>query len=522
MDLSNRALQILIVLLALMLYGAGIWSTSILTQGDESDYIRSSQEMLASGDYLTPTFRNQLRFTKPPLLYWMLVASYDVFGVNYFASRFPTVLCSILSVIFVFRMGLTLFDKKAALIAASMTATTFGMIKFSKIALMESPLILTLLLAFYYFARFYKEDKNSHLLWSFVFIGLSSLLKSPVYSVLTVGVMTLFLLLQGELQRFYRKEFVFAGVLGIMIAAPWYIAMIVMHGSIFTDFYLNEHINKFEAEPHYLFRVWVGLLLYLLPWTFYCIYATAATFSKSLYKKWSYKLLLITIGMFLLIFLLPNQKGHYYSIPLIPYCGLLIGGVLSQGLKTHIVWECLTALVLVIAGIVFIAAALLLDSGKFLSMAAAICVIAAAILLIRHHDTIIPCLLVGLSMLLFYVNIIPALNLEIIPVNRTLQIARDKPLYSYNLSPLKFADSLGRNVAEVLEPDDLHRLLDNGGVVIITDDELSPLKPTLKDDVKVVLEWKRWRRRLAFKKVFEAMLTQKTEEIQQSVYLIAK
>jgi len=48
------------------------------------------------------------------------------------------------------------------------------------------------------------------------------------------------------------------------------------------------------------------------------------------------------------------------------------------------------------------------------------------------------------------------------------------------------------------------------------------LKPTLKDDVKVVLEWKRWRRRLAFKKVFEAMLTQKTEEIQQSVYLIAK
>ncbi len=522
MNLSNRTLQFLIVLLGLLIYGAGIWSTSILTQGDESDYIRSSQEMLASGDYLSPTFREQLRFTKPPLLYWMLVVSYEIFGVNYFASRFPTVICAILTIIFVFRMGLTLFDKKSALIAASMTATCFGMIKFSKIALMESPLILMLLLSFYYFARFYKEQNNRLIITSFVFIGLSALLKSPVYSVLVVIVMFVFLWSEGALSRITHKEILVAVLIGLAIGVPWYLSMVVIHGSVFTDFYLNEHLDKFDAEPHYLLRVWAGLLLYLLPWTFYFVQAIIATFSERLHKMWPYKLLLITIGLFLLIFLMPNQKGHYYSIPLLPYCGLLIGAIAAHGSASTKLWDGMTALILVMVGIVFTAAAVLLDSGHFLSLVAAISVIAAAIVIIRTHKKVVPSLLVGFSMVLFYVNIMPTVNLEIIPVSKTLQIAGDQSLYSYKLSPLKFADSLERNVSEILEPRELQQNLANGGLVIITDDDLIPLQPLLRGKAKVKLEWKRWRRRLAFTKVFEVLWARRTEELQQSVYLIAK
>ena len=285
-NVSNRNIQALLIAFSLSIYIAGIGSSSILTQGDESDYIRSSQEMFSSGDLLTPTFRGKPRFTKPPLLYWMLVSSYEIFGVNFFASRLPMVICGVLVVIFVYRMGLVLFDRNAAIIAALLTATSFGMVKFSKIALMESPLVLTMLLTFYYFARFHKENDNRLLIVSFVFLGLSSLLKSPIYSVLAAGIIALFLATEGAVRKLYSKEFASAIIVALLVSMPWYLAMVVIHGPLFFDFYVNEHVNKFTAVPHHILRVWAGLLLYLLPWTFYFIYSVITIADSNAGQQW--------------------------------------------------------------------------------------------------------------------------------------------------------------------------------------------------------------------------------------------
>ena len=68
---------------------------------DEQYYTAAAIQMARSGDYLTPRDeRGAPRFQKPILAYWLLAASYRLFGVSPFTSRLPFLLagCAILAV----------------------------------------------------------------------------------------------------------------------------------------------------------------------------------------------------------------------------------------------------------------------------------------------------------------------------------------------------------------------------------------------------------------------------------------
>jgi len=53
---------------------------------DEPRYAQVAREMLARHDLITPTLGGLPWFEKPPLLYWMTMASYRVFGVKEFSA----------------------------------------------------------------------------------------------------------------------------------------------------------------------------------------------------------------------------------------------------------------------------------------------------------------------------------------------------------------------------------------------------------------------------------------------------
>jgi len=55
---------------------------------DEPRYSQVAREMLARGDWITPTLGGFNWFEKPALLYWLQIVSYKLFGVSEFAARF--------------------------------------------------------------------------------------------------------------------------------------------------------------------------------------------------------------------------------------------------------------------------------------------------------------------------------------------------------------------------------------------------------------------------------------------------
>lgn len=55
---------------------------------DEPRYAQVAREMFERGDWVTTTLGGFNWFEKPALLYWLQIASYNIFGVNEFAARF--------------------------------------------------------------------------------------------------------------------------------------------------------------------------------------------------------------------------------------------------------------------------------------------------------------------------------------------------------------------------------------------------------------------------------------------------
>ena len=66
---------------------------------DEPRYAQVAREMYLRGDLVTPTLGGHTWFEKPALLYWMMMASYRLFGVSEWAARFGPALAGLLTVL---------------------------------------------------------------------------------------------------------------------------------------------------------------------------------------------------------------------------------------------------------------------------------------------------------------------------------------------------------------------------------------------------------------------------------------
>src|SRR5882724_51349 len=130
----------LLVLLAIPLLGWGSASLP-LTGPDEPRYAAIANEMLQTGDYVTPRLAGKPWFEKPALSYRLMAASYRVFGVNEFAARFPSILLALLSVLVIFYTGRRIASARMGLLAALALECSIAMIAFSRAA--STDMILT-------------------------------------------------------------------------------------------------------------------------------------------------------------------------------------------------------------------------------------------------------------------------------------------------------------------------------------------------------------------------------------------
>lgn len=133
-----------IVLLA-DLGGARLWDR------DEPRNARCAAEMLESGNWVVPTFAGELRTHKPPLLYWLQIASYKVFGVNEFSARLPSALSGLGTVLLTLVIASRLLGPSVAPWVGMSLGTSLMFVLASRAATPDGPLIFcsTLAIAIY-------------------------------------------------------------------------------------------------------------------------------------------------------------------------------------------------------------------------------------------------------------------------------------------------------------------------------------------------------------------------------------
>ena len=198
---------LLLAIIAFYFYGLGYLP---LVGPDEPRYAQVSREMLLRGDLITPTLGGHTWFEKPALLYWMMIASFKMFGVSEWSARLGSALAGLLTITAVWYVGRKVertsspFDVEGlGFWSAFAAATSLGMIVFSRGASFDIVITMTTTWALsFFFLQEMAETSRAKALFLAGFyaaVGLSLLAKGLVGIVIPFGVVTIYYLLRREL-----------------------------------------------------------------------------------------------------------------------------------------------------------------------------------------------------------------------------------------------------------------------------------------------------------------------------------
>src|SRR5881409_1392509 len=90
-------------LFAILIASAALLHVATIGRGDlysqtEGQYAGAAREMIESHQWLLPTNDSLPRLQKPPLLYWLILLCYKIFGSNEAAARLPIALAIVATV----------------------------------------------------------------------------------------------------------------------------------------------------------------------------------------------------------------------------------------------------------------------------------------------------------------------------------------------------------------------------------------------------------------------------------------
>ncbi len=322
---------------------------------DEPRYAQVAREMFLRGDLVTPTLGGHNWFEKPPLLYWMMMASFRLFGVSEWAARLGPALSGLLTVFAVFwasrRVCRSSIEHQLAELApwsAITTASTLGIIVFSRGVGFDIVVTMTTAWALSFFLVSEleeKEDRRRRLLFGFyVFIGLSLLAKGLIGLVIPFSVVGLYQLMRRQFHgRPFFLTFWWGLPLAFALASTWYVPVILRHGWPFIDeFFIQHHFarylsNKYRHPQPFYFYLLI-LIPLSLPWTAFLIEGLVKTRSWRLRSTDSLDRLRVFALAWLLMplafFSFSGSKLPGYILPILPAGALIAGERLTKFLSS--------------------------------------------------------------------------------------------------------------------------------------------------------------------------------------------
>jgi 4-amino-4-deoxy-L-arabinose transferase-like glycosyltransferase len=477
-----RRLALLLFLLALYLPALG--SSSSGTHPDEAWYLGISAEMHARGEWLTPTIDGVPTWYKPPLLYWAERLCYAVLGTTLLAARLPSALAFVAVCLLVAALARRAYGPHAGARAALLTATTFGWVRYARLAMMDAPMALGLALAAYGTWRAAEEDEPPWLLAVGVAAAADFLLKGPVGAVLVLLLSGGYLLVRAPrllASRWTALAFAAGAVLGL----PWYVASFATHGRAFYDFFVvSQNYDRF-MHPWTLrgeATLLVGFLVFMLPWTFLFLGSLPPP------RRWRDPGVLLPLAWMaavLVTFSVPSLKWPHYGLTALPAAMLLA----SRAEPPR--WA--RAATSATLGLLAVAAALTLRwplGGPVTAALAAASAAAAAAAALALRGRVSGAA-IGAGFAFALVTLVVArVNPPAVP-GGVVPSAGGRPLWVLDTTPGLFTLSAGRPVRRAWNPGEAEAALSGGGALILSDSQRDRLPADLRARLVELFRWQR-------------------------------
>jgi 4-amino-4-deoxy-L-arabinose transferase-like glycosyltransferase len=248
---------------------------------DEIYYTNGSLIMHQTGDYFTPHLANgNLRFNKPIVTYWVVLAGHWLFGFNPVGARFFFLLAGALTVLLTFAMAKLLTNNKnVALLSSLIVASHPTIILSSTRSIPDILLCLFTTLTALGVAGLIKHGAHApkRYLWYF-YMGIALAFEVKGLPALAMGGLAGVYLLANPWQRIPFKTFVHLPSLlvSMAVAFSWYVAMYLLHADVFISSFMEDQvgIRVGKAVVQAVKFLFMGILFFiglLLPWILFSV-----------------------------------------------------------------------------------------------------------------------------------------------------------------------------------------------------------------------------------------------------------
>ncbi|HQZ25204.1 MAG TPA: glycosyltransferase family 39 protein [Flavobacterium sp.] len=325
--LKNNSKILSISVFIILIFRLLLTATIPLLDKTESRYAEIARIMQETKQWIVLQIDYGVPFwAKPPLSTWLSAGSFEVFGVNEFAARFPSFLLSIILIIIAGKMvkkegysfylpGFILLTMPEFLIHTGVVST-------------DTSLEFCITIMMISFWKTMQSETKTY--WNYVFfiaLGFGFLAKGPLITVLTFP--PLFLWCCLDVQRFKAVFSKFSIILGILITAvialPWYYFCEQQSPGFLDYFIVGEHYKRFlepgwkgdlygsgHSQPKGM--IWLLMIAFMFPWILVVLYKLWKNKSTVLKNNWV-SFLIAWAFWTPLFFTISSNILHTYLLP---------------------------------------------------------------------------------------------------------------------------------------------------------------------------------------------------------------
>ncbi len=288
--------------------------------------------MLETQDYLVPQYEHGPFLEKPPLIWWILAASYKLCGISVFAARLPSALAAIATIALVGLWARRRAGTAAGVFAALVLTYSFKFAAFARESAADTFLTLSVTLAVMLIDRAARRrdagDWAAGLLAG-MSLALSFGFKGLIGLALPLGGVALGMLLDRTRPVRLARRGAAALLAFVALTGPWHWAMTKRLGIEFWRAFYWE--NQFlRGATHAFMATHRGPFYYLgvlawsaFPWVVFLLLAVRKNRERS-----SAPIGWLVFGFAFLSLLL--MKRELYIMPLLPPMAVVVGEFLAQ------------------------------------------------------------------------------------------------------------------------------------------------------------------------------------------------
>lgn len=242
-----------IAAIAICAYASFLTSRSTLFDRDEPRFAQATVEMIASGNWLVPTFDGELRADKPILVYWLMSLPMRVLGASAWSARFWSPVCLASACLVTFYAARKFFDAHTGLLAMGFLACAPLALLEGTTATTDALLLLCITVAMASLAHALSDGpRSSHFVWLAVAFAAGLLTKGPVgiaVPLLAIVVALWMTRRTGVLGVRFGIGVAIAALAGVAVFLAWAIPANAATGGEFARRGIGHHVVERMSTP---------------------------------------------------------------------------------------------------------------------------------------------------------------------------------------------------------------------------------------------------------------------------------